>query len=220
MIRYWRLLVLLLWLLPLAGTAAELSGRVVSIADGDTFTLLTSDKQQIKIRLAEIDAPESAQPYGNRSKQALSGLIFGKDVRVAVQTIDRYGRTVGRPYVSDLDVSEEMIRSGAAWVYRQYVIDKGLFNIENEAQAARRGLWALPEAEQIAPWDWRRGLNDSVGRADNCNIKGNINSKGDHIYHSPGSRSYGATKINESKGERWFCSEAEARKAGWRAPRG
>jgi micrococcal nuclease len=72
-----------------------LEGRVVAIADGDTFTLLTSDKQQIKIRLAEIDAPESGQPYGNKSKQALSGLIFGKDVRVAVQTTDRYGRTVG-----------------------------------------------------------------------------------------------------------------------------
>jgi len=199
--------------------AENLSGRVVAISDGDTFTLLTVDKHQIKIRLAEIDAPESAQPYGNRSKQALSGLIFGKDVRVAVQTIDRYGRTVGRPYVGDLDVSEEMIRSGAAWVYRQYVIDKGLFEIESEAQAARRGLWALPEAEQIAPWDWRRGLNNSVERSDNCNIKGNINSKGDHIYHSPGSRSYGATKINESKGERWFCSEEEAKAAGWRAPR-
>ena len=199
--------------------AGELSGKVIGISDGDTFTLLTSDKQQVKIRLAEIDAPESAQPYGNRSKQTLSGLIFSKDVRVAVQTIDRYGRTVGRPYVGDLDVCEEMIRSGAAWVYRQYVIDKGLFDIESEAQAARRGLWALPEAEQVAPWEWRRGLNNSVERSDNCNIKGNINSKGDRIYHAPGSRSYGATKINESKGDRWFCSEEEAKAAGWRAPR-
>ena len=199
--------------------AGELSGKVIGISDGDTFTLLNADKQQVKIRLAEIDAPESAQPYGKRSKQALSRLIFGKEVRVVVQTTDRYGRTVGRPYVRGLDVCEEMIRSGSAWVYRQYVVDLGLFGIETEARAARRGLWALPEAEQIAPWDWRRGLNNSVERSDGCNIKGNINSKGDRIYHVPGSRSYGATKINKSKGERWFCSEADAITAGWRAPR-
>jgi len=73
--------------------------------------------------------------------------------------------------------------------------------------------------KKMAPWEWRRGLNDAVKRDDHCNIKGNINSKGDRIYHSPGSGSYGATKINESKGERWFCSEAEAKAAGWRAPR-
>jgi endonuclease YncB( thermonuclease family) len=113
--------------------AADLTGRVIGITDGDTVTLLTSDKQQIRIRLAEIDAPESDQPYGNKSTQKLSELIFGKDVRVVVQTTDRYGRTVGRPYAGDLDVCEEMVRAGAVWVYRQYVIDKSLFDIEIEA---------------------------------------------------------------------------------------
>jgi len=199
--------------------AADLSGRVVGISDGDTFTLLTSEKQQVKIRLAEIDAPESSQPYGNKSKQALSGLIFGKDIRVVVQTTDRYGRTVGRPYIGKLDVCEEMVRVGAAWVYRQYVIDESLFDVENDARAARRGIWGLSESEQVEPWNWRRGLNSSGKTPEGCNIKGNINSKGDHIYHAPGTRSYGATKINESKGERWFCSEEEARATGWRAPR-
>jgi hypothetical protein len=63
-------------------------------------------------------------------------------------------------------------------------------------------------------------LNNAAKRDDNCNIKGNISSKGDRIYHAPGSRSYGATKINESKGERWFCSEAEAIRDGWREPGG
>ncbi len=211
-----RLIIVLLALSP-AVFAADLSGGVVGIADGDTFTLLTSDKQQIKIRLAEIDAPESGQPYGNKSKQALSGLIFGQDVRVVVQTTDRYGRTVGRPYVGNLDVCEEMVRVGAAWVYRQYVVDESLFDVENDARAARRGIWGLSESEQIEPWNWRRGLNSAT--PEGCNIKGNINSKGDKIYHAPGMRSYGATKINESKGERWFCSEKDARAAGWRAPR-
>ena len=197
--------------------AADLSGRVVGVSDGDTFTLLTSDKQQVKIRLAEIDAPESGQPYGNKSKQKLSELIFGKDVRVVVQTTDRYGRTVGRPYVGNLDVCKEMVRVGAAWVYKQYVVNKSLFDVENDAREARRGIWGLPESQQIEPWNWRRGINSAT--PEGCNIKGNINSKGDHIYHVPGTRSYGATEINESKGERWFCSEEEARAAGWRAPR-
>ncbi len=213
-----RLQIVLLALSP-AVFAADLSGRVVGIADGDTFTLLTSDKQQVKIRLAEIDAPESSQPYGNKSKQALSGLIFGKDVRVVVQTTDRYGRTVGRPYVGNLDVCEEMVRVGAAWVYRQYVVDESLFDVENDAREARRGIWGLSESEQVEPWNWRRGLNRTGAIPDGCNIKGNINRKGDHIYHVPGRSSYGATRINESKGERWFCSEEEAIAAGWRAPR-
>ena len=81
---------LLVLLLTSSAFGGEISGKVIGIADGDTFTLLTTDKQQVKIRLAEIDAPESGQPYGNESKQALSDLIFGKDVRVVEQTTDRY----------------------------------------------------------------------------------------------------------------------------------
>lgn len=123
--------------------AADLNGNVVGISDGDTFTLLTSEKQQVKIRLAEVDAPESRQPYGNKSKQALSGLIFGNDVRVVVQTTDRYGRTVERPYVGTLDVCEEMVRAGAAWVYRVYVVDQSLFDIEKESRASGRGIWGV-----------------------------------------------------------------------------
>jgi endonuclease YncB( thermonuclease family) len=210
---------LLVLLLTSSAFGGEISGKVIGIADGDTFTLLTTNKQQVKIRLAEIDAPESGQPYGNESKQALSDLIFGKDVRVVEQTTDRYGRTVGRPYVGDLDVSAEMVRMGAAWAYRDYLKDKRLLILEGRAKTNKRGVWGLSEAQNMAPWEWRRGLNYAVKRDDNCNIKGNINSKGDRIYHAPGSRSYGATKINESKGERWFCNEAKAKAAGWRTPR-
>jgi endonuclease YncB( thermonuclease family) len=198
--------------------AADLTGRVVGIADGDTFTLLTAEKGQVKIRLAEIDAPESGQPYGNKSKQALSGLIFGKDVRVVVQTTDRYGRTVGRPYAGDLDICAEMVHMGVAWAYREYLRDQSLLALESEAKARKMGLWGLSEAQNMAPWEWRRS-GGNQGAPEGCLIKGNINSKGDRIYHLPGSRSYGATKINQSKGERWFCSEKEATAAGWRAPR-
>jgi micrococcal nuclease len=83
-------------------------------------------KQQVKIRLAEIDAPESGQRYGQKSKQALSDMVFGKNLVVRAQTTDRYGRTVGRPYVGDLDVCEEMVRIGAAWAYRRFLRDQGL----------------------------------------------------------------------------------------------
>lgn len=211
-----RKLLLLLLVTPAFG--ADLEGRVIGIADGDTFTLLLEDNSQVKIRLAEIDAPERGQPYGNRSRQAVSELVSGKFVRVEVQTTDRYGRTVGRPYVGDLDVCEEMVRIGAAWVYRQYVRDQSLFAVEHEAREAGRGLWGISESRNLPPWEWRRsGGQDSA--PEGCNIKGNVNSRGDRIYHLPGTSSYGATRINTEKGERWFCSEEEARAAGWRAPR-
>ena len=214
------ILALVLMSLTSQVTASEVTGRVVAIADGDTLTLLTDAKVQVKIRLAEIDAPESGQPYGNKSKEELSSLVFGKDVRVAIQTTDRYGRTVGRPQVDGIDVCEEMVRLGAAWVYRQYVQDQHLFRIEDEARAAKRGIWGLSESQNVPPWEWRRyGELGADGSTDGCHIKGNINSKGDRIYHMPGSRSYGPTRINESKGERWFCTEEEALAAGWRAPR-
>ena len=138
-----------------------------------------------------------------------------------MQTTDRYGRKVGRPYVGDLDVCEEMVRIGAAWAYRQYLRDENLLAIEAEAKSEKRGLWGLSEAQKVPPWEWRRngGNPSSTVATGDCQIKGNINSKGDRIYHVPGSRSYSQTRINTSKGERWFCNEAEARAAGWRAPR-
>ena len=149
--------ILLVFLLSVPALPSELQGRVVSIADGDTFTLLIADKQQIRIRLAEIDTPESGQPYGNRAKQALADLVFRKHVRVEVQDIDRYGRTVGRPYVGDVDVCAELVENGFAWAYRRYLRDATLLELEKDAKDSNRGLWSLPEYEQIAPWEWRQG---------------------------------------------------------------
>lgn len=129
-------------------------GRVVGIADGDTLTVLDADKVQHKIRLAEIDAPEKAQPFGNRSKQALNGLVHGKVVRVVEHGHDKYKRTIGRVYQGDVDVSAEQVKQGLAWVYRKYAPkDSPLYAIEDEARAARRGLWF--DAEPTPPWDWR-----------------------------------------------------------------
>ncbi len=153
---------------------------MVGISDGDTLTLLTPEKQQVKVRLGEIDTPESRQPYGTRAKQALSDLAYGKEAHVVVQDTDKYGRTVGRVYVGDMDVNAELVRQGAAWVYRQYVKDASLYRLENEAKAAKRGLWSLPEAERITTLGvaaWRRGWygyphhssrGDGAGGAHRC----------------------------------------------------
>ncbi|WP_419900283.1 thermonuclease family protein [Roseomonas sp. USHLN139] len=110
--------------------AADLIGRVVGILDGDTLTLLTPGKRQVRVRLAGIDAPESRQPYGTRAQQELSGLAFGKNGRIEVQDTDRYGRTVGTLFIGALNVNQEMVRRGAAWVYTQYNRDPVLPRLE------------------------------------------------------------------------------------------
>lgn len=159
-----RLLLVLALLFAVPAWAAELIGRVVGLADGDTLTLLTPERRQVRVRLGEIDTPESRQPYGTRARQTLSDLVFGKDARVVVQDTDRYGRTVGRVYAGSVDVNAEMVRQGAAWVYRQYSRDASLLQLEAEAKAARRGLWGLPEAERMPPWEWRAAERGSATR--------------------------------------------------------
>src|SRR5690606_17784171 len=125
-----RTLLLSLALLSFPAIATQLDCRVVGISDGDTLTCLTAERRQVKVRLAEIDTPESRQPYRTRAKQALSDLAFGRDVRLDVHETDRYGRTVARVYAGQVDVNAEMVRQGAAWVYRQYSRDKSLLVLE------------------------------------------------------------------------------------------
>ena len=145
----------LLTFLTFNAAAETIVGTVVGISDGDTLTLLTNDKRQAKVRLGEIDTPESGQPYGAQAKKELSDLAFGRQAAVDVQDTDRYGRTVGRVRVDNLDINSELVRRGAAWVYRQYLRDRSLLEIEAGARARRAGLWALPEAQQTPPWEWR-----------------------------------------------------------------
>jgi len=140
---------------PTSGAESRiLDGRVVGITDGDTLTLLV-DREQIRIRLAQIDAPESDQPYGKNAKAALSALAFGKQARVEVVDIDRYGRTVGEVFVDGIDVNYEMVREGHAWAYTKYSHTTEIIELENGARAAKKGLWALPENQREPPWLWR-----------------------------------------------------------------
>ncbi len=131
---------------------ADFTGKVIGVADGDTITVLR-DREPVKIRLIEIDAPEKAQAYGNRSKQALSDLVYYKDVLVVEHGLDKYHRTLGRIYLGEMDVNAEQVKQGMAWVYRKYSKDKSLHQMEAEAREQRRGLWQ--DAEPMPPWEFR-----------------------------------------------------------------
>jgi len=135
--------------------AETIEGRVVGISDGDTLTVLDAGNTQFKIRLAAIDAPEKAQAFGQRGKEKLSDICYGKQASVTVVDTDRYGRTVGEIVCDGTNANEAMIKSGLAWVYRKYAKGYGhLYAFEDEAKAAKRGLWADPNP--TAPWEWRK----------------------------------------------------------------
>lgn len=136
-------------------SAETLQGKAVKVADGDTFTLLVDGSAQYRVRLVEIDAPESNQPYGQQSKQILLGLIAQKTVQVNVSGTDRYGRILGRVYVGEIDVNREMVSRGAAWVYVRYMKDQSLLVDEAAAKKSNKGIWALPAESRVAPWVWR-----------------------------------------------------------------
>jgi endonuclease YncB( thermonuclease family) len=144
----------------LPGAAEILEGRVVGVHDGDTVTLLMAGNQQVKIRLAQIDAPESdGQAFGQQSKQSLSGMVFNKNIRVEKDTIDKYGRTVGTIFVDGLDANREQIKRGMAWAYRKYLHDQSLLQVEDEARRAKVGLWSDPNP--MPPWEYRHGGKNS-----------------------------------------------------------
>jgi endonuclease YncB( thermonuclease family) len=129
--------------------------KVVGVSDGDTFTGLTDEKQQVKCRIYGIDAPEKKQAFGSRSKQALSDLVFDKQVKIKIQNKDRYKRAVVWVYAPDgKDVSAEMLKMGLAWHYKQYSKDKEYASLENKARIEKKGLWI--DKVTIAPWDFRK----------------------------------------------------------------
>lgn len=149
--------VIFLLLLAATGSAIAdtLSGRVIGVSDGDTLTVLDNTNTQHRIRLAAIDSPEKAQAFGNRAKQALSNICFGKPATITVVDTDRYGRTVGEVNCAGANANEAMLRSGMAWVYRKYAEGYGHFYaIEDEARASKRGLWA--DISPMPPWEWRK----------------------------------------------------------------
>ena len=133
--------------------ADELRGKVVSIADGDTITVLDADKKQHKVRLNGIDAPEKKQAFGAKSKARLGELVAGKDVVVDWTEKDTYGRTLGKVVQGGVDINLQMVKEGLAWHYRKYSKSVELARAEAEAKAGKKGLWADPNP--VPPWDFR-----------------------------------------------------------------
>ncbi|WP_080511778.1 thermonuclease family protein [Mesorhizobium japonicum] len=203
---------------------------VASVIDGDTIEMHGQ-----RVRFNGIDAPESAQycddakgfeyPCGRRSAEALDGfLAASKPVQCAFVTWDRYGRFVGDCTRADgSSVAAWMVEHGQALDWPKY--SNGAYAAQQaKAKAAKVGLWI---GSFQAPWDWRAQHSDdaqtptaplfATGNGNpGCNIKGNISASGERIYHLPGQKYYAVTVISQNKGERWFCSEAEAVAAGWR----
>ena len=151
---------MLVLLFPFGVSADTLNGKVVKITDGDTLVVLDADNTQHKIRLSGIDAPESNQPFGKRSKEALSALVAGQRVEVDWHKHDRYGRIVGKVIAQGKDVNLDQVRTGMAWWYRKYaneqsLVDQGIYAAaEAKARVTGVGLWT--DKDPIAPWDWRK----------------------------------------------------------------
>ncbi|TXN81961.1 thermonuclease family protein [Methylobacterium sp. WL8] len=213
-----------------------------SVTDGDTVII-----RGTRIRLHGIDAPESAQlcqdvagksyRCGQAAALALSDRIGEAPISCEPRDTDRYGRTVAVCRKGAEDLNAWMVTQGHAVAYRRYSTD--YVEAETTAKAVKRGIWA---GSFTTPSEWRRGERGlSMGfatpggpdgpipapvsptvppAAGSCSIKGNISRKGERVYHVPGSRDYDRTRISVKDGERMFCSEDEAKAAGWRAPRG
>ncbi len=152
-----------------AALAQNIHGRVVSVTDGDTIKVLSENNTQTKIRLDGIDAPEKSQPFGGASKKALTKKIVGRDVLVLSKEKDRYGRTIGVVMLAGRNINREMVAEGYAWAYLKYLTDQRLIELESEAKASMRGLWALQSDQVQAPWEWRADRRSGQARSNTNN---------------------------------------------------
>ncbi|ENZ4286619.1 thermonuclease family protein [Citrobacter farmeri] len=137
-------------------TTADINGRIVRVLDGDTVEILETDNQLTRVRLAGIDAPEKKQPFGQRSRQALTSMVVQRTVTVTGTDTDHYGRLLGTVWLGKTDVNAAQIRNGLAWAYRFHgkAIRPDYVILENEARRQAAGLWSV--AGQTEPWRWRK----------------------------------------------------------------
>jgi endonuclease YncB( thermonuclease family) len=218
--------------------AAEITG-IPRIVDGDTVEIL-----QVKIRLSGIDAPETDQvcldakgekwACGIAARDQLNRYSNGQTWECTTTGTDQYGRSLANCFIEGEDVSAWMVRSGWALSFVRY--SHAYDADEVVAKEARAGLWS---GAFIAPWDWRHrnkatiiqgaasvpvnaqtillgAVSASEAPSPECVIKGNVNRKGERIYHLPGQLNYSQISMQKGLGERWFCTAADAEAAGWR----
>lgn len=222
-------------------TAAEIRG-IPRILDGDTVEIAEQ-----RVRIFGIDAPETEQlcldevakraACGVRARNALASLSPGQPWSCVPVDVDQYGRRVARCQVEGQDIGRWMVAQGWALAFIRY--SSAYVDEERAARSARRGLWS---GTFIAPWDWRsrttstvihgadrvpagaqkillNGVSEAGAPGSACAIKGNFKPDGSCIYHQPGQRFYDAVHMNGSDRKRWFCTRAEAEKAGCRPAR-
>jgi endonuclease YncB( thermonuclease family) len=134
--------------------ADRLTGKVVSVTDGDTIKILTKNKTLYKIRLNGIDAPEKSQAFGKKSKANLSQLVAGRIVDIHYKKKDRYGRILGTIFVGNLDMNLRQIEDGYAWVYRRYCKRADYYKAEEYARNRKLGLWY--DKYPVPPWEYRK----------------------------------------------------------------
>ena len=207
--------------LPALGQVSSIVGEALVI-DGDTLAV-----GSLRVRLHGIDAPESGQvcpskhggdwDCGKVATRRLSDLTHGRIVSCEALYQDIYGRIIAVCYQGDLDLNALLVREGLAWAFMRYSDD--YVGEEQRARDESIGIW---QADTLPAWDYRAHGWERAAAAsprDGCPIKGNINRDGERIYHTPLSAMYNRVQIDEEQGERWFCDEAEAQTAGWRAPR-
>lgn len=135
---------------------------MIAVSDGDSMTVRTNT-ETIKIRLAQIDAPENGQPWGHKSRQVLTELVGGKTVTVIRQGQDRYGRTIGDVTIEGRNINQIMVARGAAWAYRDYVRDQTIMHLEADSRVAGIGLWAMSEDQRLPPWEYRAQQRRATG---------------------------------------------------------
>lgn len=146
-----------------AGTAQFLAGKVISVEDGDTITVVDSEYAHYRIRLFGIDAPEKGQAFGDVARAHLASLCAGGLVTASCPKIDRYGRHVCTVWVDEVDVSLAQLRAGLAWHFKRYASEQSLgeraayARAEEEARAAGLGLWQ--DKNPIPPWEWRAAMS-------------------------------------------------------------
>jgi micrococcal nuclease len=229
----------------LSSIAAEFSGSIIGVLDGDTIEVLHNTRLE-RIRLNGIDCPENGQAYGKRAKQAASALVFGKEVTLQTFGKDKYGRTIADVFLPDgTTVNKELVQDGWCWWYRKYAPDNAeLEKLEKDARDNKKGLWVDPAP--VPPWVYRKSrrgqtpdLSDtmtleadakdkalprgppSLGIADldrraSSSLYPIIGNRKSHIYHRPDCPNYSQIGL---KNRVSFNSEAEAQAAGYRIAR-
>jgi len=144
---------------PKVGDDDVLYGRVVKVVDGDTFKAKIQGAV-LEFRMSDIDAPEHDQPFGSEARAALSAAIDGKDVVMLKVDTDHHGRLVVYVWIANLHINRELVDRGDAWFYPEYAHDNCLFEVEEAARDAKRGLWALPREKRLEPWFWRESRRE------------------------------------------------------------